>query len=102
MLRVHGFVGLEIIEGAAGAPGPGTQRSPIIQLARLALVHQTDDAARQAGAIVCLNAGGSDDGIAPAFGQNLLLPGRPVAPAEGRRRCPPRPSGAAESSPAGK
>jgi len=29
LLGVHGFVGFKIIQDAAGAPGPGTQRTPI-------------------------------------------------------------------------
>src|SRR5271166_1517995 len=41
---VDGFVGLEIVERATGSPSPGTQRSPVVKLARLALVAQADDA----------------------------------------------------------
>ena len=55
---VHGLVGFEIIERAAGAPGPGAQRAPIVGLARLAFVAQADDALRQARAVVGLNAAG--------------------------------------------
>ena len=58
LFGVHGLVGLEIIERAAGAPGPGAQRAPIVRLARLALVDQTDDALRQTRAVVGLDAAG--------------------------------------------
>ena len=44
LLGVDGFVGLEIVEGAAGSPGPGPQRAPVVELAGLALVAQADDA----------------------------------------------------------
>ena len=74
LFGVHGLVGFEIIERAAGAPGPGAQRAPIVGLARLAFVDQADDALRQTGAVVGLNAGGDEVGVAPAFGENLLLP----------------------------
>src|SRR5215471_20285354 len=73
---VHGLVGFEVIESAACAPGPGSQRSPIIQLARLPFVTQADDALFEACAIVGLHGGGNDCGITPASGQDLLLPGR--------------------------
>src|SRR5262249_8817659 len=74
LLGVHRFVGLEIIQSTAGAPRPSPQRTPIIHLARPAFVAQTDDAFGQAGAVVGLNAVRAEDGIAPAFGENLLLP----------------------------
>src|SRR5262245_65710690 len=67
LFGVHRFVGLEIIERAARAPGPGAQRPPVIWLARLALVAQADDALRQTCAVVGLNAGRNDDGVAPAL-----------------------------------
>src|SRR5205823_11820431 len=72
---IHGLIGLEVIQGAAGTPGPGAQDTPIVELARLALVDQADDALVQTGAVVGLNAAGVEDGVAPALGQNLLLPG---------------------------
>src|SRR6266850_4551602 len=72
---VHGFVGFEIIQRAAGAPGPRAQRTPIVQLAGLTLVHQPDDAVRQTCAVVRLYAAGRQDRVAPTFRQNLLLPG---------------------------
>ena len=79
LLGVHGLVGLEVIECTAGPPCPRTQRSPIIGLAGLALVAQADDALGQARAVVGLDAVGDDDGIAPALGEKLLLPGRAAA-----------------------
>ena len=56
-LGVHGGIGLEVIEPARRAPGPGAQRAPVVRLARLALVDQADDAFGQAGAVVGLDAG---------------------------------------------
>src|SRR5207248_1206543 len=84
---VHGLVGLEIVEGAAGAPGPGPQRPPVVRLPRPALVAQADDAARQARAVVGLDAVGDDDGVAPALGEDLLLPGRAGGAAAAARRA---------------
>src|SRR5262245_2657789 len=72
---IHGFVRLEIIECAARTPCPGAQSPPILRLPRLAFVHQADDAARQPGAVVRLNAVRADDRVAPTFGEHLLLPG---------------------------
>src|SRR5260370_572597 len=74
-LGVHRFVGLKIIQGAAGAPGPGAQGTPIVQLARLTFVDQPDDSLSQTRAVIRLNAAGVEDGIAPSLGQHLLLPG---------------------------
>src|SRR5215472_13911753 len=76
LLGVNGFVRFKIIECATGGPGPSAQRAPIVDLARLALVHKADDALRQALAVIGLDAGGNEDGIAPSFGNQLLLPRR--------------------------
>ena len=46
LFGVDGFVGFEIIEGAAGSPGPGAECAPVVGLARLALVAEADDALR--------------------------------------------------------
>src|ERR1022692_144997 len=59
---VHRFVGLEIIQGAPGAPRPGTQDTPVVQLAGLTLVDQADDSLVQTGAVIGLNAAGVEDG----------------------------------------
>src|SRR5207244_324321 len=75
LLGVHGLVGLEIVQRPAGAPRPGTQRAPVVGHARLALVVQTDDPARQAAAVVGLDAVGNDDCVPPAFAEHLVLPG---------------------------
>src|SRR5947209_3263398 len=71
---VHGFVGLKIVERAAGTPGPCTQRAPIVKLAWLPLVAQTNNSARQTRTVVGLNRVRDNNGIAPALCQNLLLP----------------------------
>src|SRR5581483_11033353 len=76
MLRVHRLVGLEVVDRTARAPGPRAQRAPIIRLARLPFVAQTDDAQRQPGPVVGLNAAGIERSVAPPFGQSLLLPRR--------------------------
>src|SRR5882724_9033821 len=72
---IHGFIGKEIIQRAAGAPRPGAECAPVIRLAVLAFVHQPDDALCQSRPIVCLDTVGNENGIAPAFRENLLLPG---------------------------
>src|SRR5262249_46605003 len=64
---------------SAGAPGPGAQRPPVVHLAGLSLVDQADDSLCQPSAVVGLDTVGAENGIAPAFGQNLLLPVRPAA-----------------------
>ena len=74
LFRVHGLVGLEIIQQLARAPGPRAQRTPIVHLARLTFVTQTNDAFRQTGAVVGLDAVRREKGIPPAPAQNLLLP----------------------------
>ena len=76
ILRGHMRIAAQEIHRAAGAPGPGTQRAPIIHLARLALVHQADDALGQACAVVGLDAAGIEDGIAPSQRQDLRPPVR--------------------------
>ena len=69
-------VGLEIIEPAARAPCPCPQRAPVFRLARLPFVHQPDDAAREAGAVVRLHAGGIEQRKSPAGRDELPLVGR--------------------------
>ncbi len=76
LLGVDRLVGLKVVERAAGAPRPRPERAPVVQLSRLPLVEQADDAARQPGAVVGLDAGRDEDGVAPALRQQLLLPGR--------------------------
>src|SRR5579871_1592989 len=43
LFGIDGFVGFEVIESAAGAPGPGAQCAPVFGLAVLAFVAQTDN-----------------------------------------------------------
>src|ERR1019366_10619056 len=59
----------------AGAPGPGAQNTPVVQLAGLTVIDQADDSLIQTRAVIGLNAAGVEDGIAPSLGQHLLLPG---------------------------
>ncbi len=77
LFRVDGVVSLEVVECAAGAPRPRAQRAPVVHVARLSLVHQADDAVGQARAVVGLHARRNQNGVAPAFGEHLLLPCRP-------------------------
>ena len=70
LLGVDGLVGLEVIQGAAGPPGPGPQRTPVVGLAGLPLVAQSDDALGQPRAVVGLDAVRDDDRVAPALGQD--------------------------------
>ena len=81
---VDSFIGFQIIQSARGAPGPGSQGAPVVRLAGLALVDETDDAASQARAVVGLNAGGIDIGVAPAIGDELFGRSRIAAGRAGR------------------
>src|ERR1035441_9969452 len=66
LLRVHGGVGFKVVQAARRAPGPGTQRSPVIGLAGLASVNETDDAFSQPSAVVRLDAARIDGRVAPS------------------------------------
>src|SRR5205814_7745571 len=46
------LVGLEIIQCAARSPRPSAKCAPIVQLSRLAFVHEPDDSLRKAFAII--------------------------------------------------
>ena len=94
LLRVDGLVGLEVVEAARRAPGPGAQRAPVVGPAALTLVDQADDAFRQARAVVGLDAAGRDRGVAPAVGDQLLGRGR----IRRRRRSGARSAGRAAAS----
>ena len=74
-LAIHGLVGFKIVDGAADAPRPGSQCAPILRFARLALVAQANDAQVKPRSGVGLDAAGVESGVAPAPGENLLLPG---------------------------
>ena len=87
LLGVDGLVGLEVVEGAARAPGPGAQRAPVLRLAGLPLVAQADDPLGQPRAVVGLDAVRDDDRVAPPLGEHLLLPRRAAAAEASRRRA---------------
>src|SRR6187402_979262 len=72
---VHCGIRFEIIQSARRTPSPGAQRTPIVRLARLALVAQADDALGQPRAIVRLNTVRNNRGVTPAR-RNQLLRGR--------------------------
>src|SRR6266446_4899587 len=76
LLRIDCFVGFKIVQNTACAPGPRGQYAPVVDLARLTLVDQADDARGQTIAVVLLNTSGLENRISPTFGKNLLLPAR--------------------------
>src|SRR5208337_3007319 len=70
-LRV--WIGLKVVYQLADTPSPGAQGAPIIGLARLALVGQTDNPLTQRiAAAVWLNAAGIDGTITPSLAKGLL------------------------------
>src|SRR6476661_1491788 len=76
LLRVYSLVRFEIIERATSAPRPRAQCAPIVQLARLTMVRESDDSFRQSRSIIRLDAGRKKYGVTPALRQYLLLPSR--------------------------
>ena len=83
--RVDGGVRLEIVEHARRAPTPRAQRAPIVRLARLAFVRETDDSLRQSGAVVGLNGRRIQERESPAV-EDELLRRRRVASRRRRRK----------------
>ena len=71
VLGVDGGVGFEVIESASGAPGPGTERAPVLGLARAAVIDEPDDAAAKTGSVIGLHTGGVEEDKAPAVGDEL-------------------------------
>src|SRR5262249_20618681 len=71
--RIDCFIRLQVVETAGGAPGPGAKRSPIVRLAPLSFIDETDDSFRESFAVVRLNTAGVDRGIAPSVRDQLLL-----------------------------
>ncbi len=55
---IHVGIGLQIVEDPAVGPRPGAQHAPVVELARLAMVHQADDSLVEARAIVGLHGTG--------------------------------------------
>jgi len=66
MFGVDGGIGLEMVEGARSAPSPGAESAPIVGLAGLTLIDETDDAFGETGAVIGLDAARIDGGVAPA------------------------------------
>ena len=75
VVRVDILVGLEVVHEARCSPGPGAEGTPVVELAGLAVVGEADDALGQAGSVVSLERGGVEERVAPAPGEDLLLPG---------------------------
>src|SRR6185369_2652023 len=83
-LRIYGGNRLEIIQTTSRAPCPRAQRTPVVRLASLALVHQSDNALGQTLAIIRLNAAGIDGCVSPTRGDQLQRRGK-MAIASDRR-----------------
>ena len=75
MLRIELRIGLDVIERAAGAPGPCAQDAPIVGLAQLAFRRDADHALAQPRAIVGLDAVGREKRDRPAIGDQLISAG---------------------------
>src|SRR5438874_1129038 len=69
VFRVDRGIGFEIVERAGGAPGPGAERAPVVRLAGLAFVYESDDSFGKSGAVVRLDARGREIRVAPAGGE---------------------------------
>src|SRR5262249_32822649 len=96
VLRIHSFVRLQIIESARGAPRPRTQRAPVIGLASLPFVGQSNDSLGEACPIVSLNAQRVDVCVAQPSVMSCSVeggsaPGEPGAP--GITKCGATPGG---------
>src|SRR6185369_5451467 len=78
LLRINERVLLEEIDQLARTPGPGAERAPVVDLARLTFVDETDDALPQLviGAAVGLDAARIEIAVAPAERDCRLLPTR--------------------------
>src|SRR4029078_3748806 len=75
-LRADRAIALEIVERARCAPRPRAKSAPVVRVARLSVVHQTDDAARESGAVVGLDADWIEKRETPAVGDELIGGGR--------------------------
>src|SRR3954469_15495315 len=78
LLCINERVLLEEIDQLARTPGPGAERAPIIDLARLTFIDETDDALPQliVGTAVRLDAAGIEIAVAPTERDGRLLPAR--------------------------
>src|SRR5690606_14046093 len=76
--RVAVRIRLEVVERAARAPRPRAEGTPVVQIARPALVREADDALREPGSVVCLHGSRDDFRIAPSSLEKLLLPRGPL------------------------
>src|SRR5712671_1097197 len=78
LLRINERVLLEETDQLARTPGQGAERAPVVDLARLTFVDETDDALPQliVGAAVGLDAARIEIAVAPAERDGRLLPTR--------------------------
>ena len=51
---IYRFICFKIIKCTAGAPGPGTQRTPVIWLSGLAFIYQANNTLGKSGAVIGL------------------------------------------------
>src|SRR5215475_9778381 len=72
MLRIDRGVGLQVVHGAACAPGPRAQSAPVIEAAWLSMIHQSDDSLGEPGAVVGLKARRREHGKTPSSLQQRL------------------------------
>lgn len=74
---VDGGERFEVVDDAAESPGDRCERTPVGRIgARLAAVHEADDALGEAAAGIELEGVGVEDGAAPALGEDLGDGGR--------------------------
>jgi hypothetical protein len=73
--RVDGPGRREVVDRAGGAPAPGPEHAPVVEIARLALRREPDDPLSEARAVVGLNGGREQLGVGPAAGENQVARG---------------------------
>src|SRR6266853_4804434 len=76
LLGINERVLFKEIDQLARTPGPGAERAPVVDLARLTFVDETDDALPQliVGTAVGLDAARIEIAVAPAERYGRLLP----------------------------
>src|SRR5215510_334721 len=82
LLGINERVLFEEIYQLARTPGPCAERAPVVDLARLTFIDETDDSLAQLVVVtaVALDAARIEIAVSPAEGDGRLLPGRGSAP----------------------
>ena len=96
-LRVDGLVGLEVVERAARAPGPGRSAPQSSSLRGWPLLTRPMMPRVRPAPLSAWMLVGDDDRVAPALGEDLLLPR--MGPPAARRRPPAGPARRARPPP---